>query len=275
MANNGVYIGVSNYVSDEFLHVNTAGVSRVIFVKKPHEVRIWRPNGRVDFHILLVNSGCATVVFNNQKIKLYEGDGMLYFPNDEQDYRYNVSKDDGTQSHLFVHFSGTAAEEILVNAGLTHSQPFFKATAEIKRVFESVVRDHVRKNDLSSLGNLLRLISLLSPKSTAFQGESVKLILREVEYINSHYTENIDFDVLADRCFLSRSRFSHLFSETVGESPLKYQQRLRMEQACELLTYSTQSIEEVAKGVGFSDALYFSRLFKKIYGVSPLQFRNQ
>ena len=67
-----------------------------------------------------------------------------------------------------------------------------------------------------------------------------------------------------------------LFKKEMGRSPLEYLTDLRMNRARELLLDGTRKlpIAEVAEACGFSDALYFSRVFKKRFGSSPTQFRQ-
>ena len=127
---------------------------------------------------------------------------------------------------------------------------------------------------MTAIGNLLRLIALLSPRTKAPQNIGARLILAEAEFISSHYSEEIDLDKCAERCGFSRSRFTHLFTEVIGISPYRYQQKFRLEQACELLRSTALSVSEVAENVGFQDALYFSRLFRKRFGMAPSDMRK-
>ena len=274
-----VYIGRykdrTNFTSDEFLHINSCGVSRFCYSGKPRTTQIYRPDGRVDYHFFLVTAGTVTAVCCGKCHTLTEGDGMFYRAHDPQDYNFIVDERSPVSSNLYVHFCGTAIEEAMQKANLVQSMPIRKCSGEIKRVFDALIRSYRLKDDLTACGNLLRLISVLSPNHTAFQNESVRLISAEAEYISSHYAEEIDLDASAARCNLSRSRFTHLFGETFGISPYRFQLRLRLEQACELLSFSSLSVAEIADSLGFSDPLYFSRLFKRVVGVSPSEYRRK
>ena len=67
---------------------------------------------------------------------------------------------------------------------------------------------------------------------------------------------------------------AHLFKKEVGISPHKYITDVRIRQAKYLLEYSDLNINEVSVSVGFEDALYFSRMFKKYTGVSPQKYKG-
>ncbi len=270
----GRYRDLTNFTSDEYLHINSSGASYMRYLGKPRTVRFFRPDGRVDYHFLLVTDGSLMAEIDGKRYRLNVGDGLFYKPNDPQCYTVAVDEENALENHLYVHFCGSVAEEIVHNAGFDRSCPIFNATGEAKRIFEALIRCYRLGDEMTANGNLLRIISLLSPKSTQPQNYNSRLILAEASYISSHYNEEIDLNECAERCNISRSRFTHLFTEVIGTSPYRYQQKFRLEQACELLRSSSLPIAEVAQNVGFSDALYFSRLFKKRFGVAPSEFRK-
>ena len=73
---------------------------------------------------------------------------------------------------------------------------------------------------------------------------------------------------------LSVSHYSALFRRATGYGALEYQTRLRMGAARELLDTTDRPVASVAAQVGFSDALYFSRQFRRIHGMSPTEYRS-
>ena len=270
----GRYRDLTNFTSDEYLHINSCGISYMRYTEKPRTTKFYRPDGRVDYHFLLVTSGSLIAETDGKEHHLKVGDGLFYRPNDTQCYTVSVDENQPYEEHLYVHFCGTVADEVLKKAGFEHSAAIFNTTGEVKRIFEALIRYYRRGGEMTAIGNLLRLIALLSPRTKSHQNIGVRLILAEAEFISSHYSEEIDLNACAERCGFSRSRFTHLFTEILGVSPYRYQQKFRLEQACELLCSSTLPISEVAESVGFEDALYFSRLFKKRFGVTPSEYRS-
>lgn len=100
-------------------------------------------------------------------------------------------------------------------------------------------------------------------------------IATAVSYMERHYTENIHLQQLADMTHLSVSQFSKIFRQVYHLSPMDYLQQLRLEKACRVLRESSMSITEVALLCGFTDSNYFSRIFKKRMGKSPLKWKQQ
>jgi two-component system, response regulator YesN len=95
-----------------------------------------------------------------------------------------------------------------------------------------------------------------------------------MKYISEHYTENISLHDMATRFHLSTSRFCVVFREGTGETFLDYLNLVRIRKAEELLLQSNLSIYEVAYQVGFNSTNYFSKLFKRIAGKQPSEYRQ-
>ncbi|HEX7653540.1 MAG TPA: AraC family transcriptional regulator [Verrucomicrobiae bacterium] len=93
------------------------------------------------------------------------------------------------------------------------------------------------------------------------------------KYISEHIRVRITLGDLARVAGLHPTYFSDRFQSLVGERPLAYLTRYRMEQAQWLLLASPMSIKEVAGEVGMVDAAYFTRVFTRFYGVSPKKYR--
>jgi len=102
-------------------------------------------------------------------------------------------------------------------------------------------------------------------------GNNREVIEQARAFIHTHYMESLTLSKLAEHCGMSAKSFSYLFNKYIGVSPIDYLIQHRMKRARELLMMSHYSIKQVAASVGYEDALYFSRLYKKHYGVAPSQ----
>ena len=93
------------------------------------------------------------------------------------------------------------------------------------------------------------------------------------KFVEEHYPENIKAQDIATHLSCSASQIFLYTKKYYGLSPANYINCIRLHQAETQLLYSNKSITEIAFAVGFSDSAYFSKLFKKSYGYSPLQHR--
>ncbi len=99
----------------------------------------------------------------------------------------------------------------------------------------------------------------------------VRIIL---EYFDNNYMNNISLDDMSRNMYLSSVYISKVFKEKTGESPINYLINLRLGKARNLLIYTESHVKSIAQSVGYKDAYYFSKLFKKYYGHSPCKFRS-
>ena len=107
------------------------------------------------------------------------------------------------------------------------------------------------------------------------ESEIRKRLENTVSYIHNHYTEEISVKTLAENEHISESRFRELFKKAFGTSPGDYIINLRIERAGELLITTDSSVSYISSVCGYSDEFYFSRIFKKKTGFSPLMYRRE
>ena len=101
--------------------------------------------------------------------------------------------------------------------------------------------------------------------------ERLKPVFR---YIQEHYGEPLTLDMVADAANMSRSYFCGFFRNVTGNTLTQYLMKLRVDKARELLLQSSLNITEIGYEVGFENHSYFDKVFKKLHGVTPLDFRN-
>ena len=104
--------------------------------------------------------------------------------------------------------------------------------------------------------------------------ESESLITRIERYVKQNYNTDVTVDDICKTFGCSRSYFSHTWRSSVGKSFREYLLDLRLDNAERLLALSSLNVTEIAFSVGFLDSNYFSNLFKKRHGVSPLVYRK-
>lgn len=95
-----------------------------------------------------------------------------------------------------------------------------------------------------------------------------------LDYISMHPMEKYTPSSMADMAGLSKQRFSHLFKEQMGKSPMVYLKELRLTTAARKLLVSNENVNDIAYSVGYEDPNYFIREFKRAFGYTPNQYRK-
>ncbi len=100
-------------------------------------------------------------------------------------------------------------------------------------------------------------------------------IKKAQEYIESNVAEKISVDYLAGMSLISRRNFERRFKKATSNTPVEYLQRVKIEAAKKSLESGRENINEVMYAVGYSDSKAFRTTFKKITGLSPLDYRKK
>jgi two-component system response regulator YesN len=142
------------------------------------------------------------------------------------------------------------------------------------------VRDYLKKP--ISLGQLTETIDALITKTPPASRESRPeprrllhpAVLRAVEFAEEHFCEDITLDLVARRAALSKFHLCRLFRQETGSGLRDYLRRLRIARAKILLASTRSTVTEVAYAVGFNDLAHFDKVFARIVGVTPTDYRR-
>lgn len=95
------------------------------------------------------------------------------------------------------------------------------------------------------------------------------------EYLNEHLAENITLDDLAGQFFVSRAGLTRAFKNVTGTTVIQYLTVIRVRHACQLLRESEESVTVIADRCGFGNVTYFEKVFKRMKGSTPMQYRKR
>ncbi len=134
---------------------------------------------------------------------------------------------------------------------------------------------------MSTLGNITRLFAHIlenkyytensdSPSGTF---EKINMLKQVLEYIETHFSEEIKLSTLAEIVGMNENYFCRFFHSHTRQTPINYLSLYRIEQAANMLLGGNMSVTEIAFRCGFNDVGYFIKCFKKIKGCTPKQFR--
>lgn len=152
-----------------------------------------------------------------------------------------------------------------------------KSDKEIGKLFEKIYNTWVGKKDnyhYICMATLYELIVLLRRKEKNYTSKSKQdKIQKGVDYLHTVYFEkDIDYSLPSELCNMSYSYFKRLFLKIYGIPPVQYVAQLKLNCAKELLTSGMYTVSDVASRVGYHDVYYFSKSFKKNFGITPSEF---
>lgn len=193
----------------------------------------------------------------------------------------------------------TQIMDIFTNAGLSEiksAKYYFKICYELADLFwNTLISIHIaedlnRKQKDQELYELLdNCVSLRQLETTftkyllnefkhyydpAHPPENIAVLIAK-KYIARHYNEHISLKDIANQIFLNPVYFSICFKRDTGLNFVDYINEYRIEKSKELLKNLQESIASIAETVGFQNARYFSKVFKKYVGISPAEYRRK
>jgi len=128
---------------------------------------------------------------------------------------------------------------------------------------------------IETKGILLQLFSRFLAKASYKREIVDKRIIRIVRYIRENIDLNININELASICYLTNDHFIRLFKKEMQCTPIQYINRKKIEKAQLMLLISEKSIKDIAYDLSFDNISYFYRLFKRMTGIAPNQYRDK
>lgn len=182
----------------------------------------------------------------------------------------------------WVHFDGPRADDFIAALEPDPQSPLIPLGIHSRLVadFEALIDARQASHNLSAfvhcanqLRQLLTHIALLRPIAKRQADDSLDLE-KVHSLMQARLHEQLDVETLAAAVSLSKYHFIKKYKALTGTTPINHFIHLKIERACHLLDVTTKGVNEVAWAVGYEDAYYFSRIFKKSMGISPTQYRR-
>mgnify|MGYP002395755313 CR=1 FL=1 len=242
-----------------------------------------RTQGSADFILIYCLEGEGWYVTKNVSEQI-EQDEFFVLPAKEY-HNYGSSKTK-PWSIYFLHFNGLLAERFYQKMA-DQRKSKIAPLKERNRLFDylyNVIDTGYSNYNLEHVN-----MSLWHLLNTFIYNENFKIETKEsigqlsvnnasvkatISFMKNNLDKKISLGELAQVANLSVSRFSNVFKEATGYAPNDYFIRLKIQKACQYLDLTDKRIKTISHLIGIEDPYYFSRLFKKIMGKSPLEYRN-
>ncbi|MFD1775902.1 AraC family transcriptional regulator [Paenibacillus rhizophilus] len=239
------------------------------------------PGVRDHYKIHFVHKGAGKVLAGGHSYALTAGQAFLTYPKIVSAYAADESD---PWNYSWIAFSGERAKHLLSRTTLSPENPVFPMVGEVMngvydRLTEAAQTTGALDLELTAvlyefMAALLRTVPAAAA-APALHGRKNQHVEKCLHFLQSHYCENITIEMMSEILQLDRKYVSALFKQVVGMPPRQYLLGFRMAKACELLTRTDCTIGEIARSIGYEDALLFSRMFKKVQGCSPKSYRER
>ena len=239
-----------------------------------------RPKGRADYQLLYINSGKAKFIFNNNERIIEEGTVIIFKPHQAQYYYYDPKQ---KPVIYWVHFSGHDVDTILNHYKLLSDENVFYIGVcnNLPLLFNQIIDELKILDEKYEEMTALKLKELLLNINRSLINVSVKtqdtltIVNNAKTYFDKNYNQNINITDYARSNYISAYWLIKKFKEITGISPLQYILDIRMTTAKNLLLFSKHNISEISTIVGYPNSMYFSRLFSKRFGLSPMNYKKE
>lgn len=182
----------------------------------------------------------------------------------------------GDLNYIYVSYEGSRASELLERIKFDERSPVYHGFDRLIPFWEEAIETVVESNiDLVTEGVLFYTLSCICQRfSESLKGaDKQNVMLRVKQYVDEHFTDcTLTLQSVSDLFLYNYKYASKAFVRMTGMYFHDYINEKRMLNAKKLIDNGFISVKEVAHMSGFSDALYFSKLFKKSYGVLPSEY---
>ncbi|MBP5179968.1 MAG: helix-turn-helix transcriptional regulator [Clostridiales bacterium] len=256
------------------------------------------------FHELFyLRSGKVEFIFENKSLILEKNTTLIIKPNTAHKIRvisktadtillyfgFSKPNNPGTAQpslESFLEFAGSETESATQDYGnpsfIVLSGTYKKNIGNLlERIVDEQKEDGVNKDLMMEVLTVELMVTLSRAMKKEWEeslrvrnGKARELVLIARDYIDENYERGITVAEAAAYVFLSQGYFTRAFRDEIGVSPMSYLMKKRIEKACELLENDEIKVSGIASQAGFSSPQRFNVAFKKLMGMTPLEYRK-
>ena len=252
---------------------NAGNIKTVHFVYEADFHTLKQPFLRPIYYVNLVTSGSGTMKIYNHTYQLTRGTLFFLFPA----VPCSIEAD-GDFKYLYISFMGSYARTLLEELNVSLSSPVFSEFGHMIDFWMSSIT-HVNSKNANILSEGVLLCTLSYLTNNVFEEQKKRPEHRFdmlLDYVNTNYRDpDLSLKKIAGIFYYTEKYISHLFKKKMNIGFNQYLNDLRIQYAYELFATGVQSVSEIAVLCGYSDPLYFSKVFKKSAGLSPTEYMKQ
>ncbi len=237
------------------------------FVYESNFRKLKQPFFFARYGIYLVFKGSGVLKTKSREYQLSPGTMFFTFPNTSFELNGNNSF-----TYLYITFNGDGAQPLLNSFGVTTENCVFEGFEQLSDFWMTSIR-RVTTLNANTLTESVLFYSLSFIDNTEKPQRSAKRFDSILSYVNENFSDaTLSVKKVADLFFYSEKYLSSLFVKNTGVKFTEHLNKLRVSHAIALLREKSGTVSQIAFQCGFSDPMYFSKVFKKVTGVAPSEF---
>ncbi len=211
------------------------------------------------------------------------GDLFIFSPHSNVAYE---PKRENPWRYIWIEFNGSSVKTILDATSFNNSNFIFKDNEKeyLKKTFVEMIHEDNLSTESSEailiVSYIFKVFSFLTknyPKNENVNITKKEETIKKIErYLYIHYNDtNFSIGNVAEEFSFSQSYITRLFKSQTGITPIQYVDELRMKKAIELLNHHSLTIDQIAENIGYKNQFYFTKRFKRYYGMPPSKYKQK
>lgn len=238
-----------------------------------------RPNGYHWDQIFFCAGGSGTLEYEDVSVKINTGD-YFFLPKNQPHTYY---PDNSLWNVRWTAFEGSSCETALEKLGMT--KPVVISAADetmMEKIFDKMIisqETDILYCDYTCSGlvydYILEFHRLMDKNADSTRSRQLGVILPVLRYMHDNFRNDISMAELSEMIGITPQHFCRIFGRTMNMRPNEYLTRIRLDEAKRLMRDKNLSVSEAAVQSGFRDPSYFSTVFRKYEGISPVEYRKK
>ena len=243
--------------------------------------RVYRKEGKRGWSLTYCLHGKGVLELEGKTFVISEGCAFVIPPFTEHTYEADHKQ---PWSTFWVRFEGRLAEHYVDLIGATLGKPVTHMP-KAKNLFRTYQQLYAARKkyygdiDLIELSNILGLLLTEARRAiiplSSKQLSCVEQIQKSISFMEKNIHRSCNLQDFISAASMSPRHYSRQFHVYTGVSPMNYFLQMKINDASHKLQHTELSIEQIAKSLGYTDPLYFSRTFRKAQDISPSQYRKE
>lgn len=286
------------YSKDEYLESDEFPFRAFLYRTSPERPKLLHCHDFIE--LVYVSEGRGEHLYKGSSYPVSKGDIFVIPPFVEHDY--SVIGDTSLDVFNVMFLPSFLTEELQTLSQVTpffnffYVEPFFRQSLdfeshmklsvlegrEIRQRLDRIIEEFDRKALGYRISIKALLIEMLVWLSRKYEQRSItpplpagdsKVIQSVCEFLEHHYAQEISLEQACQMCGMSQSSFTSKFKQTMGKTFTEYRNEVRIHASLKPLRESGDKIIAIAESVGISDLSYYNKLFKKMTGLTPREYR--